>query len=128
MSRILLLIAVVFFMLVYLLLQQYSVPSIFWFVGIGVIMGIYYGVFNNSIFHQSAKFNNEFEKVQALWIHLICSITSFIGMYLLFNKFISTSSVFGLGDFALLVYVILGVSGLLPRTFWFLANSGSLRP
>jgi len=95
-------------------------------VAVGLSVGIYYGWFNNDIFHQSGKFNNEFEKAHALWIHIACGFTASISLFLLYNKFPYSSVDFNLGDFALLIFGILGITGLLPRTFWFLANSSDL--
>lgn len=126
MSRLLLLCLVVLLILLFLILQSCNIPTILWFIVIGLSVGIYYGWFNNDIFHQSAKFNNEFEKVHALWIHIVCGLAGSIILFILFNKYPFSSSEFGLGDFALLIFGILGIVGLLPRTFWFLANSGDL--
>jgi len=89
-------------------------------------VGLYYGWFNNDIFHQSRKFNNEFEKAHALWIHIVCGLAGSISLFILFNKLVFSSSEFSLGDFALLIFGILGIVGLLPRTFWLLANNSNL--
>lgn len=128
MSRLLLLLIIVIFSVLFLLFQYCDVPIIVWFITLGLFIGLYYGWFNNDIFHQSHKFNNEFEKVQALWIHLVSGLLSSFGLYILYQKFIPKFPEFGLEDFALLVFVMLGVTGLLPRTLWFLANKGELKP
>ncbi len=126
MSRILLLTIITIFVLLYFLFQYWHISALFWFIIIGLSLGSYYGWFNNDIFHQSGKFNNEFEKVHALWIHLVCGFVASMSLYILFNKFPFSSMDVGLEDFALLIFGVLGVVGLLPRTFWFLANSGDL--
>ncbi len=127
MSRIFLLSIITIFVLLYIIFQNWYVSVIFWFIIVGLTVGLYYGWFNNDIFHKSGEFNNEFEKIQALWIHIVCGLSSSIGLFILSKNF-STSSKFDLGDFALLIFVILGITGLLPRTLWFLANRGNLKP
>ena len=128
MSKLLLILTIAIFSVLFLLFQNCSVPIILWFIILGLVSGLYYGWFNNDIFHQSGKFNNEFEKVQALWIHLVCGFLSSIGLFILYQKFIQKFSEFGLEDFALLIFAMLGITGLLPRTLWFLANKGELKP
>ena len=127
MSRILLLLTVLILVLVFVLLNKFQFPSVIWFVGLGLIIGLYYGYFNNSVFHQSAKFNNEYEKVQALWIHIVCGQASALTCYLLYEKATTNLSSFGLTEFGLLLFTILGICGLLPRAFWFLANKGDFK-
>lgn len=126
MSRVLLLIAITMFVLLYILFQGWHISPIIWFTMTGLSIGIYYGWFNNDIFHQSGKFNNEFEKVHALYIHVVCSLAGSASLFILFNKFPFISVEFSTGDFLLLIFGILGIVGLLPRMFWFLANSGDL--
>jgi len=126
MSRILLVLLIVLFILVFFILRNFNTPVIIWFIALGFSIGLYYGWFNNDIFHQSAKFNNEFEKVHALWIHIVSGLAGSVSLFVLFNKYPFFTSEFGLGDFGLLILGILGIVGLLPRTFWFLANSGDL--
>lgn len=129
MSRLILLFVIAVYLLICEILVLIGVSYIFPFLILGIAVGLYYGRFNNDIFHKSGKFNNEFEKVQTLWIHIVCGLIGSLSLYYLFIKvFILNigSAEFGLGDFTLLLIGILGVVGLLPRTFWFLANSGKL--
>ena len=126
MSRLIFLFTFSVFLLLVTILEKLCVPRIASFILFGVTVGLYYGWFNNDIFHKSGKFNNEFEKVHTLWIHIVCGLAGSISLFILLTKFPFSSSEFGLGDFALLLFGILGIVGLLPRTFWFLANSGNL--
>lgn len=126
MSRLLLILTIELFVLLFLLFQSWQIPTLYWFIILGLFIGLYYGRFNHAIFHQSAKFSNEFDKVQVLWIHIVCGFSSSIGLFILSKK-ISVSSKFELEDFALLIFVILGITGLLPRALWFLANRGNLK-
>ena len=127
MSRLLLIFVVVLFVLLFVLFESWQMPTLLWFIIFGLFVGLYYGRFNHDIFHQSAKFSNEFDKVQTLWIHIVCGLASAFCLYILFNKFTSSTLEFSLTDIALLIFVILGICGLLPRAFWFLANKGNLK-
>jgi len=128
MSRFLLLLVISFFILLYFCLQCLHIARVFWFITVGLFIGLYYGWFNNNIFHRSERFNNEFEKVHALWIHIVCGLASSASLFVISNRFPFVSPGFGVGDFALLIFGILGISGLLPRALWFFANKGELKP
>ena len=65
----------------------------------------------------------------AIWVHIICSITGVLSLYILFdlhkNNSLQVSNLY-LSDFILFIVGILGITGLLPMTLWFFANSSKI--
>src|SRR3989344_9526526 len=86
-SRLALLILVIDFIFYILLFQYLNISILYCFIILGLIIGVYYGSFNHKIFHNDAKYNNEFDKVDVLWIHIVCGVLSSVGLFLLFTKF-----------------------------------------
>ncbi len=123
MSRICLLFVMMIVILMFFVFRAWDLPRVIWFIFLGFLVGLYYGFFNNEIFHGSGKFHNEFEKVHALYIHIVCGIAGSLSLFVLYTRFPFLENTPSLIDASLLIFGILGVVGLLPRAFWFLANS-----
>lgn len=105
----------------------------FWFVISGVLVGFYYGLFNDKIFHYPKKpegeYRNEFAKTNTMWIHLLSGFISGIAAYYLVGSIrINQGNIneYNLAHLVLSFIALLGYVGLLPMTLWFFANSGKL--
>ena len=91
---------------------------------IGITSGIYHGIFNNNIYHDSAPNKNIHERVHTIWIHFIGGLVGSVCLYLLFNKYFLLHDLsFQTGDIIFLFVGLIGIVGLLPMTLWFLVLS-----
>lgn len=89
---------------------------------IGIISGIYHGIFNRDIYHASDK-ENIHKKIHTIWIHFVSGIIGAVSLFYLYQKFIlnwDSKITIALGDIVLLILGILGIVGLLPMTLWFI--------
>ena len=125
--------------------------SLLFFVFSGSITGIFFGLNNYRIFNYPhtdefykdyiTKEKYGFEKepppvntvarINEMWVHLVCGITGSIALFFLtagFNFQCLAKSIEQISfvDGVLFLVALLGYTGLLPRTMWFLANKGGL--
>ncbi len=103
---------------------------IFLFSGFSV--GLFYGAHNEDVWPNNHA-PKVYERIHFYWTHFIGGITGGTAAYLLFMKnsvffndplmlFCSLNWI----DLILLLFVLLGYSGYIPRTLWFMANKGGL--
>lgn len=145
-QRLLVLITVIFF----LVFGLYCRNLVSLFLS-GLLAGIYFGLNDYRIFHYyySDKFYkdnphmlshnkdlpketfslkvpelNESSKFDLIWVHVICGITSAYAVYLLLTNPLIDQ--YGISRIFLFLIALLGYSGRLPRTLWFLANKGGI--
>lgn len=92
----------------------------------GLIIGLYYGMYNHEIFHNDTIKRdslNEYVKTNQLWIHILCGLTGAATFYMLLPSldFLHPENIKNLGvtQGILFLISILSYSGLLPRTLWF---------
>lgn len=95
----------------------------------GIAVGLFYGAHNNDVWGGAKP--ARYEEIHNYWVHFIGGIAGGSAAYLLFIKsgfclndplmlFCSLDWI----DFILLLIVLLGYSGYIPRTLWFIANKG----
>lgn len=97
----------------------------------GFLSGLYYG-YNDDILWSVGRKNNVKYNTHLLWIHIICGLVAAISLYLLSSKInlmdLKTTLIeLKIEDTVLFVISLLGYMGLLPRTFWFIANTGKIK-
>lgn len=103
----------------------------------GFLSGLYYG-YNDDILwgggRKSGKTHTDSIRynVHLLWIHVVSGLVGAISLYLLSTKInlinpTSTLHNLNFNDAFLFITSLLGYMGLLPRTFWFIANTGKIK-
>lgn len=91
----------------------------------GVLLGAYYGWFNDLIWRPTGKLENSMPyRAHQVWVHIICGIAGSVALYLLLgtidlNNRILVLEKLGWSEFVLFIIAILGYTGLLPRILWF---------
>jgi len=105
-------------------------PALVALVLMGLLSGIYHGLYNNNIYHNSLKSKvpeskNLHERVHIIWIHTVCGVVGSISLYLLFSKHLSNSSEAGLNltDLILALSGLIAFTGLGPMAIWFTVTS-----
>jgi hypothetical protein len=110
----------------------------------GLFSGLYYGYNDDNlwgggrkrddIFTEKINYHNDPIRynIHLLWIHVICGFVAAISLYLLSTKINLTNPALTLhqlkiDDAVLFVILLLEYMGLLPRTFWFIANTGKIK-
>lgn len=134
-----------------ILVSAFHFNNIVLFIASGVLLSIFYGWNNYRIFHypHTDEFYKEFltkekhrfdkkpppvnavAKINERWVHLVSGVTGSVALYFLssrVNLYCSVKAIenTNLADGVLFLVALLGYSGLLPRTLWFLANKGGL--
>jgi hypothetical protein len=98
----------------------------------GLLSGWYYGWYNDSIWEKRGQelSNKSAYRVHQLWIHMTCGVIAGLALYFLSNSYLNCPEKFisklGWSDFFLFLISLLGFTGLLPRTLWFLARNGKI--
>ena len=99
----------------------------------GLLLGYYYGKFNDYIFHYPSFVKpvwiNKYAEINTWWVHTICSMSGSVALYFIILRVTYFDChclpfVLNTADLILLGIFILGYTGLLPMTLWFFANSG----
>ncbi|HEV2339437.1 MAG TPA: hypothetical protein VGT05_01575 [Patescibacteria group bacterium] len=99
--------------------------GIYFFLASGILLGAYYGWFNDLIWKPNGKLEKSFSyRAHQIWIHIICGTVGSIALYFLlgiidFSHRSQTLGKLGLVEFILFILAILGYTGLLPRILWF---------
>lgn len=90
-------------------------------LSVGLMSGLYHGIYNNAIYHKNGQFNNYHERIHTLWIHFVSGLAGSFCLYLLYSKFFAgLSADFEIADIFIFTIGFLGLVGLLPMTLWFL--------
>lgn len=109
-------------------LHNFNSYAVILFIIVGFVSGIYHGIFNNDIYHNSANHKNLHEKIHTIWIHIICGVAGATCLYPLYRKFISYYSprfTINTGEIVLLIIGLILISGLGPMILWFFVLSVS---
>jgi hypothetical protein len=98
----------------------------------GFLSGLYYG-YNDDVIWSTGRTNNVRYNIHLLWVHIICGLVAAMSLYLLSVKtnLLNPETVFidlKVDDTIFFLVSLLGYIGLLPRTFWFIANAGRIKP
>lgn len=98
----------------------------------GFLSGFYYGYNDDNLWGGGRKDNIKYN-THLLWVHIICGLVAAISLYLLSVKInllnpVMTLHRLKIDDTILFAISLLGYMGLLPRTFWFIANTGKIKP
>ncbi|OGE32399.1 hypothetical protein A3C59_03835 [Candidatus Daviesbacteria bacterium RIFCSPHIGHO2_02_FULL_36_13] len=103
-----------------------------WLLSSGIVLGIYYGWYNDLIWRPTGKLYPLFPyRAHQLWIHIICGIVGSTSLYFLLgviniNDQAGTLAKLGLREFILFVVALLAYVGLLPRIIWFFSYAQSI--
>jgi hypothetical protein len=103
----------------------------------GILSGIYYGYHDDNLWGGGRKNNKTHNdpiryNIHLIWIHTVCGLVAAISLYLLSTKINLTNPAntlhrLRIDDAIIFVISLLGYTGLLPRTFWFIANTGKIK-
>lgn len=91
----------------------------------GILLGVYYGLYNDIIWRPTGKLENSFPyRAHQLWIHIICGTIGSISLYFLLGSLdfkcqSVTLQKLSVKEFVLFGIALLGYVGLLPRILWF---------
>ena len=106
--------------------------SLYLLLSSGVLLGLYYGFYNDIIWRQKGKLSNSFfYRTHQLWIHIICGVIASLSLFFLlgsidFSNQDVTLANLGLKEFILFLIVLIGYVGLLPRIIWFFSYAQSI--
>lgn len=151
--RTLVLIVVLILVLIGLNLRDYYLRMILFLLS-GIVEGVYFGLSDYRIYHYphtddfyknyfqylpqpNKELNikpkiilknippfNDAALVNILWVHVVCGIVGALSLFYGFR--LLTYHRFNLQLLFLSLIAVLGYTGLLPRTLWFLASKGGL--
>lgn len=99
--------------------------SLYFLLASGIVLGAYYGWFNDMIWRPNGKLEKSIPyRAHQVWIHIIAATAGSVAFYLLLGSIdltnpIETSDSLGWQHFILFIIAILGYTGLLPRILWF---------
>lgn len=99
--------------------------GLYYLLASGVLLGAYYGWFNDLIWRPTGKLENSMPyRAHQVWVHIICGIAGSVALYLLLGTIDLNSRALvleklGWSEFVLFIIAILGYTGLLPRILWF---------
>ncbi len=103
----------------------------------GLFSGFYYGYCDDILWGGGRKDNKAHNdpvkyNMHLLWVHVVSGLVGAISLYLLSTKIDLANPAITLqrlkiDDVILLIISLLGYVGLLPRTIWFIANTGKIK-
>lgn len=123
-----------------------NIHRVLLFIFSGVLSGLFYGEHNHEVWPMwtESKLKNgtvklkpqihnpeRYEKMHNCWVHIVGGVAGGTAGYLLFAKShvylqdpLMLFCCLDWVDLVLFLIVILGYSGYIPRTLWFMANKG----
>lgn len=104
-------------------LQTTGYPRLVFFLLAGISSGWFYGKHDHEVW-PSAEQPTPYGKIHAIWVHMVGGISAGAAAFILFSKV--NFNKLELSDLILFLIMVLGYSGYIPRTLWFLANKGGL--
>lgn len=120
-----LLLSAIFFFVALLpsVLPTSSYSRLVFFLMAGIFSAWFYGKHDHEVWPNEQK-PTPYGQIHAFWVHVLGGISAGAAAFILFDKV--NINKLELSDLILFLILVLGYSGYIPRTLWFIANKGGL--